>query len=218
MMHTTRPAWNYLSPSTVPVVPVAVADPELEDEPVTLERARKHCRIEIDEGRSPPGSEDDDDLIEYIRTAREWCEAYCEATFAARQYQMAYTAFPSAGIVLPNPPVTAVDAIEYTDADGTTQTLDETTVALQQFGGQAVVLPPTAGWPASNGKPYSVRITYTAGFTAQTCPRPVVWAMLLLIAHMHENHEIVVIGQSLNELPMNVTDMLLYWRQGLSMA
>lgn len=214
-----RPDWNYLSPSSVPVVPFAVADPDLSDEPVSLDRARKHCNIDVDSSRSPPGSEDDDDLIDYIQIAREWCEAYCEATFARRQYEMAYTGFPFAAIVLPNPPVVSIDSIAYDDADGVEQNIDPSTVTLRQYGRQAVVMPPAAGWPATSGKPFSVRITYTAGQPPAQCPRPVFWAMLLLIGHMNENHEVIVIGQTAtDELPFSVCEMLLYWRNGLSMA
>jgi len=101
--------------SVAEVVPVA-------DEPIDLETAWTHCRI--DAFGSPPASDDDDWLQTVgIPAAREYCEAECGRSFAPRTLELVSNGFPSVqvrapagpALYLPLGPVQSVESVIYLD-------------------------------------------------------------------------------------------------------
>ena len=68
------------------------------DRPISVADAKEHLRI-VD------NTTDDDYIGDLIDAATQWCEDFCERTFADKQYTVAFDDFMSVRIELPRPPV-----------------------------------------------------------------------------------------------------------------
>ncbi len=106
---------------------------EVIDEPITLDEARQHLRVDtytIDDPESdasPPDQitvSDDDAWIEaQIPAAREYCEQYIGRALAPRTMELATSAFPTVTVsdppgpafVLPFGPVASIVSVKYDD-------------------------------------------------------------------------------------------------------
>lgn len=97
----------------------AVDDPAVE--PVTLEQARAHCRVDTYEDGSPPETvSDDDDWLNDIGipAAREYCELTIGRALAERTMRVVADSFPGNGataIPLPFGPVRSIVSVVYLD-------------------------------------------------------------------------------------------------------
>lgn len=182
-------------------------------EPVTLEMARKQCKVDA-EG-SPPIHEDDDIIQLFISAAREWCEAYLGRAVAPTLVEISLDQFPDAEITLESGPVLGVAGVYYLDEDGAEQTLAPSVYSLDTTDQVAVLrLNTDEEWPATQDTTDAVRIQYTIGYSAagdspQDAPLPksIQVAILLLIAHLYENRSNTV-TQAMTTIPFGVTTFL----------
>ncbi|MEK7947645.1 hypothetical protein WKR98_23070 [Pigmentiphaga sp. YJ18] len=145
-------------------------------EPITIERARRHLRVDQ--------TVEDDDIKDWIAAARQFVEAVTEHALMAQTWTEALNAMPTA-LELRGGNVRQVAAVRYVDAGG-----DERTVAPALY--EAVLdekppmlrLAPGAAWPA--GRRW--RVEYHVGYPdADSVPRPLVSAVLLILADLFEN-------------------------------
>jgi uncharacterized phiE125 gp8 family phage protein len=191
-------------------------------EPVTLDDARTHLRIET--YGSPAEHPDDAYVTALISTAREWCEQYLERSLATQTIQLAVDNFNST-IQLINEPVQFIDSITYIDSEGATQTLATTIYELDEYD-YVVKLKYGQQWPTVRPQDDAVTVTYTAGYTngmsPDTYPFPfsIKAAMLLIIGNLYENRQQDVLGNtriSFNSLPLGVYSLLQPYRLGLGL-
>jgi uncharacterized phiE125 gp8 family phage protein len=183
------------------------------DEPITLEMARKQCKVD-GEG-SPPVHEDDDIINIFISASREWCEAYLGRRIAPTTVEIVFDEFPDDEITLESGPVLGVTGVYYLDEDGVEQTLDPATYRLDTSDAIAVLrLNTDQEWPATDDTTDAVRVQYTIGYSAAAdspqdapLPKSIQVAMLLLIAHLYKNRENTV-AQALTTIPFGVTTFL----------
>ena len=190
------------------------------DRPVSVADAKEHLRI-VDM------TTDDTYIGVLIDTATEWCEDYCDRTFADKQYTVAFDDFVDLRIGLPRPPVrlhaTAASAtvtISYVDQGGTTQTLTWAQSGTQQFRLDRDHVPSLVypkyleNWPSVRLDDKAVQVTYLAGYGgAANVPTPAKHAIKMLVGHWYANREAV--GSVGRELEMAVSALLanLRWRQ-----
>ncbi len=217
-------------------------------EPVTLAQAKNHLRVDI--------TDDDDYIAELVSGAREACEVFCGRSFAIKSYMQTLDAFPyytdtvfsqnalppsysslptysctawnySQMIKLYMPPAIAVQGIDYTDAEGSNQTLVQgTDFLLDNISEPSRIFPmPGLTWPPVLYVPNGVRIRFTAGFgSTDTNPAPidgdvaqgagsqpmpcrVMIAMKQLIGGWYENREAAT-ATSMKEIPQHVQMLL----------
>lgn len=142
-------------------------------EPVSLEQARRQCRVFHDD--------DDAYLGELVSVARSHVEKYCGALFAERTVDLVADDWSDLS-VLPVVPVGDVTAVTYTDAAGADQTIGEGVYELVDGG---LRLQYGQNWPA---KQFGSRITVSASVGRVADPA-VRHAMLLLISDMYERRE-----------------------------
>lgn len=176
-------------------------------EPVSLELARKQCRVDA-EG-SPPTHVDDDLITLYVTSAREWCEAYLGMIVAPTTVEISVDAFPDGVLVLPTGPVLSIVSVTYRDADGNELLLDDSLYELdtsEQI--PAVRLLPDQVWPATDGSADNVRAQFSVGYSPvgdspQTAPLPgsIRVAILLITAHLYAHRE-DSIERALTLIPM----------------
>lgn len=169
-------------------------------EPVTLDAAKEHLRVEYDNENS---------LIDaLIATARQRVEKDIGAVLVSQQWTLSLDRWGAQCIDVPLPPLVTVDAVRYVDSDGVTQVLDPSSyrVDIKHTPGR---LTPAYGtsWPAVRSVTGAIEIDFTAGYS--TIPPPIKHAILLYLATLYENRETFAIGSSVSpELPHNASWLL----------
>lgn len=122
-------------------------------------------------------------------------------------------------IPLPYPPYIGALSITYTDPAGNAQTVDPSTYRIIG-GGSArtrVTLKVDQSWPASQFSEEAVSIQWDAGYgtTADKVPAPLRSAILLMIGHLYENRQSVIVDASrvqAIELPQGVESLISPYR------
>jgi uncharacterized phiE125 gp8 family phage protein len=198
-----------------------VIDP-VEVEPIELEEARTHLRIEA--FGSPLEHPDDDYINALITASRMWCEEYLERSLSTQTLQYALDKFTSK-IALPGAPVQSIEEITYLDTSGTRQTVDPAIYELDMHRNQVTLIYGEV-WPTALEYTNSVQIEYVAGYTIGVSPDtlpfplPIKQAMLLIVGNLYENRQQDLLANtrlSLNSLPMGVYSLLQPYRLGMGM-
>lgn len=177
-------------------------------EPVTLEQAKTHCRIDTD---------DEDPLIEgLIQAAREHCETFQNRAYCEQTLELWLDKFPAVGqIRLPRPPLLSVESVKYYDVDDEEFEFSPSEYFVDTKNEPGwVVLNYGASWPTETLRPANgICVTFVAGYETSggsdetnMVPQAVKQAMLLLIGHWYENREAA--GPNLNEIPKGVDALL----------
>jgi len=170
------------------------------EEPVTLEEAKLHLRVEHD---------DDDAWIQReITAARCWCETMADRTFLATVYEYNLDAWPAGDdqvVYLPRPPLQAVDSVLYVDADGAVQSIDVSAgVQVDTISKPGRILPAYGTtWPTVRDELHPISIRYTAGYgtKARQVEPDLITALRLRLADLYENRESIVVGTISSEIP-----------------
>lgn len=179
-------------------------DPNGELPVATLEEIKKHLRVDHD---------DEDPLI--AATAIAVCQALDASGESAlgralrpQRWSLRLAWFPCNKIVLPFPPVTAINGVTYLDSAGAEVSLvQDTYFVLKNLNGRGRQwIEPAYGetWPAARGDAESVRVDFTCGYgmsdgspTVDTLPKAIRQATLLMVGDLYENREdtLLVRGQ-----------------------
>jgi len=192
-------------------------------EPVMLEEAKAHLRLEIP----------NDDLLvaSLITTARLTCESILRRALITQSRTLYLDSFPSAGgyynraireqwpslggmpsglgfypglipnstgvIDIPLPPLQSITAVHYYDFSGTLQTVDPTAYNVS-LGTPARIQPAYSKvWPISRPTIDSVQIPFVVGYgnTSAAIPEPIKAAMKLMVGSWYENRESIAQSQ-----------------------
>jgi len=163
-------------------------------EPVSLAEAKLHLKIETAD------TADDTLIAILIAAARESAEQFTRRAFIAQTWELQKDCFEDGEIQLRKTPVQSVTSIKYYDVNGVEQTLATTVYGLNQADEpNEVYLKYGQLWPQVRGEENDVKIRFVAGYT--TVPSSVKAAILLIVGHLYENREDVVIGRQVNDLP-----------------
>lgn len=152
------------------------------DEPITLEEARKHLRVDSDA--------DGDLILDKIASAREWVEDHTGLILMRREVTETLRGFVDqtklrAWPIDVSQPVT----LTYRDSVGATQTIAD--AVLWGAARPAVVYPaPSLRWPLASSIGGPVTATFTAGFAhADSIPQVLRQAMLVMLTAFYEDRE-----------------------------
>lgn len=175
-------------------------------EPVDVEAAKAHLRVDID---------DDDDLIGgLIVAARQHVEAHTRRALMTQTWELVRDYFPAGGIRVPLPPLQSVESITYIDEDGGEGVVpaeDYLVDTAQQPG--RIVLRNGASWPAVTLQEVGgVRVRFTAGYgDAEDVPQGIKQAILLLVGTLYENREDTLVAQGVTvmRIPFGVEALLM---------
>jgi uncharacterized phiE125 gp8 family phage protein len=208
------------TPSMAPPLPTLVTGPLAE--PLTLAQAKNHLRVETS------FTEDDGLISDLVAVSREQVERHTRRALYRQKWRLTLDRFPAI-IRLPVPPLMAVEAIKYIDANGAEQTLDASGYEVDLPAGYVF---PAFGsvWPTTRCQPSAVNVLYWCGYTdgiedpnappedpksqpsagdpLKKIPRVALQAMRLLIGHWYENREEVIAGPGHSQLPMGVAALL----------
>lgn len=168
---------------------------------LTPSQLRAHARID---------ECDEDQLIaEYIEAATEYAESYQNRILRTSTWAATYDGFPCGEWYLPNPRLQSISSIAYLDQDGASQTL-ATTVYTSNANiepGQ-IALKVSQVWPTTYEQIGVVTVTFVAGYLAADIPARTKQAIRILAAHWYRLREPIVIGASVQNVPMSVQDLL----------
>lgn len=162
------------------------------EEPVSLETARLHLRLDAD--GSPPSHPLDDLISLAISGARDWAEQFTGLQLVERAYEYRLAAFADP-LDLPVWPVRSVEYVAYLDGDGVEQTLDPNDYVFQAGDDDTparLVLAAGADWPETDGSEECVRIGLITGYgdPADSPPAPLLPAALRIALLVHVGHAV----------------------------
>lgn len=168
-------------------------------EPVSLEEAKTHLRVDVS---------DDDALIEnLISASRRTFEQINRRTLYTTTWRLKLDGWPRQSyITLPRPPLASVTSISVKDQEGaaTTWNASNYIVESERTPGR-VYLAYGQSWPDQTLYPTgAITVTYVAGWaTVDAIPAEYKAAILLLLGHLYENREAVVVtGAVPKEIPL----------------
>lgn len=183
-------------------------------EPISLEQARQHLRVDVYPG-SPGGHPDDDLIIRAIVAARERAEEITRRALveqglrlvAAGWYLNGWQRTCRHGIDLLRPPLISVDQVAYYDDANALQVVDPSHYFVEETQPvQRLRFASSFAYPCTYVRADAVRVDYTAGYVglaspvadqaeaASGIPASIINGMLLLIGDMYEHREPTVIG------------------------
>jgi uncharacterized phiE125 gp8 family phage protein len=174
---------------------------------VSVDDAKLHCRVDH--------SSEDALFTRLIGVARRQCEMISQYAFTTRTLISKLDCWPYSGCIeLPYPPLQSVTSIMYTDIEDGENTFASSNYVVDTHSTPGrIILKSGVNWPSEDlqvGAP--ITITYVAGFGDENdVPDAYKQAMLLLVGHMYENRESVVVqqGVSLVTVPQAVEWLLL---------
>lgn len=175
-----------------------------EDEPVTLNEAKLHCRID---------SNDDDVLIiARIKVARKLAEHETRRALATQTWDLILDQFPcQREIIIPKPPLQSVTYIKYVDGNGIEQTLSTDDYKVDDKNEPGKIVPAYGkSWPSTRNEVNAVTVRFICGYGEEDMiPEAIRSWMLLKIATLDENRESFVTGFAPSVLPDRFVDGLL---------
>lgn len=176
-------------------------------EPLTLQEVKAHLRVD--------GEADDSLINSLILSARQYAEKHQSRALLTQTWELTLDEFPAMPLSLPLPPLQSVDEISYTDYAGNTTVIDPADYVVDpaSFLGR-IDHAFGKSWPSITLRSLGgVKITFTAGYgdTPADVPQMTKQAMLVLIGHMYEHREAIVLTNTNNtpqEIPFAVTALL----------
>lgn len=166
------------------------------DEPVTLDEVKTHCRLDDVDLRS---TLDDLTLGSLIKVARQYVEEMC-GPLMEQTWEQYEDAWPDGSrLAIGKPRVGVVSSVIYTDEDEVETTLSSSDYSVDTVNEYhpAVVLKPDYSWPSVtlfNANP--IKITFACGYgtSIEDVPEPLRHALLLLISHLYEERQPVLVS------------------------
>ena len=180
-------------------------------EPLTTAECRSH--LNLDETYY------DTILDNLVVAARQKVEAETGRQLISATYDLTLDKFPPGTRILhmPKGQLQSVSAITYTDRAGASATFsaDDYIVSIKRDPGSI-----TPGydktWPSARQVRDAVQIRFVCGYgdAASDVPQAIKQAILLLVGHLFENREAVLVGPGATVLPMAVDSLLAPYKLG----
>lgn len=176
-------------------------------EPVTLGQLRDHVRADEEL--------DDAALLGFGVSARQLIQQWLNRPILPQTVRGICESWPCSGSIELAMPVTSVDAVLYTAADGVETPWTTGWIARTSQGGVTQVRPATGGsWPTLGADPL-VTIEATAGFGSAVggVPETIITAICKLAGYMHADRDgMGPSGYGNGRLPDDLADMIRPWR------
>lgn len=168
-------------------------------EPISLVEAKLDLKVD---------HTDENDLIDILRqVAREMVEQRTGRSLITQSRTIKMDYFPRSGvIVLPHGPLQSVTSIKYYDADEVLQTMSASLYWVDTSSGLPRIVIKDS-WPSTYDMPNAVIIVYVCGYgtAGSDVPAPLRKACFMILAHLYENRQAVVMSGSptaIVEVPM----------------
>jgi uncharacterized phiE125 gp8 family phage protein len=187
-------------------------EPPDNDAVLSLAEAKDHLRVTF--------SDEDELIAGYIAAAIaniDGRDGWLGRALAAQTWELRLHAFNGPEIMLPLPPLIAVESLKYFDSADTLQEIpagDYEVVGAGGFGKGRLVLKSGKAWPGIAKRAENVQVRFRAGYVTAdsppvgSVPAPILAALKRQVADFYANREPVVIGASVARLPGAVEALL----------
>jgi uncharacterized phiE125 gp8 family phage protein len=172
------------------------------------------CEFAVTVLRSMSVTQEETYLTTLITVARLHVENYLQRSLISQTWELVLDAWPGESITLFRGPVQSVTSNKYYDTAYTVATLAATVYQVDTYSGR-VGLKYSQVWPSTTLRPFAaIVIELVAGYgdEASDVPEPIRQAILLLIGHLYEHREPVLVGATIAELPYSVKALLSNYR------
>lgn len=179
---------------------------------IELSAFKKHAKVDL--------ADEDDLLLEYIEAATDYVQDEQQRALCLSTWQAVYDCFPSSGVFyVPRPPLAHGVVVEtvpqeveitYLDSSGDEQTLPESYYVVDTISEPGrISLANGQTWPSTLNQPGAVTLTFPAGHTtADEMKASTRQAIRVLAHHWYMHREPIVIGASVQSVPLSVQDMI----------
>lgn len=170
-------------------------------EPVTMDEARSHCRLD--------DTDSDDVLAGLIAAARQYVEGVTRLALLTQTWDVTFPRFGDV-MQMPKSPLQSVSSIKYLDEDGVQQTLASSVYRTTGTEPGVITLDEDQEWPSVQPVVDPVTIQIVCGYGTRTAvPATLRHAIKLLVGHWFENRENAVYGMGqYAETPLAVDSLL----------
>ena len=187
-----------------------VLDTAATSEPIALSEAKLFLKVD---------TSDDDALIgTIISSAREYVENFTGYQLLSATYTQYLDKFPNknTAIELLMNPVSAVTHVKYYDSNNTLQTWNTSNYDTDLKGKPArITLANNATFPTVYDRTNAVEIKFVAGYASTSAtgfPKQLLNAMYLIIGHLYENRQDVIVGSIVSEMKKGADSILRQYR------
>lgn len=171
-------------------------------EPISLGEAKDHLRVD--------GVDDDAYISGLIVAVRHHAESVTKRALITQTWRLDLGGFPYE-ITVPKPVLQSVSLIEYVDDAGATQTLAASEYQVD-IAAQPGRVRPAFGktWPTTRAVYNAASVTFIAGYGTEESDIPdgLKSGMKMLLNHLYENREAVVLGVPVARLPIGLNWLL----------
>ncbi len=159
----------------------------------------------------------DQDLLENLITAaRQYLEQHLNRPLATQTLEEALTGW--ANPIVLDSSLQSVTSIKYLDVNGAEQTLASNQYLVDTYAEPAQITPAyNVTYPELYDVPNNVKVRYVAGYTSggspdtNPLPKPIRFAMMLVIGDLYANREAAVTGTTYTVNP-TVQNLLQFYR------
>jgi uncharacterized phiE125 gp8 family phage protein len=178
-------------------------------EAISASEAKLHLKVDL--------STDDTLIAALIQAARENVEAYTGRVLVSSTWYGYADTIDSDGFEITQVPIVSLTSIKYQDGNNAQQTWAATNYILNATRTPSRIgLSSSASVPTTYGGNHDWVVEFVAGYAnAAAVPAAIKAAMLLMIGHLYEHREGVIIGAAVSELPLSVKYLLtpyIVWR------
>ncbi|NJM34940.1 MAG: hypothetical protein HC850_09820 [Rhodomicrobium sp.] len=177
-------------------------------EPITLEEAKLHCRVD--------GDAEDMLIASLILAARLHVERSLDLALISQNWSLYLDRWPDAPYVeLPLAPLIGIDAVRLYSPSDSYMTLDPGLfIADKASRRPRLALNNGQVWTVPGRAVNGIEIAFTAGFgeTADDIPMPLRLAVRMLVAHWYEAREPVLLGETADPVPETVARLIAPYR------
>lgn len=178
-------------------------------DPVSVSDANLHLRLEGSEATA------DEPLVEAsITAATGSAQNFTNRQFITATYEVRLDYFRDE-IILPRPPLQSVEFIKYIDPEGAEQTLGTAVYQVDPYSTVGrVVLVSGQSWPSTKDQLNAVTVRFKAGYGDEPgdVPEPILASIRLILGHLYEHRETVLVGVTATELPEGAKSLLWPYR------
>jgi uncharacterized phiE125 gp8 family phage protein len=162
-------------------------------EPISLEDAKQFLRID--------GTDDDDLVYSMIKVARQMCENKTWLVINPSVIRMNFDKEEVTEYMRINKlPVREIDGVFYKDANGVQQTLLASKYEVDLYSNPVRIR--ILEMPNIGDYMNAFSVEYKAGYSSgANVPKPIIQAMKMIMGHLNENRQDVVVGSSITKMP-----------------
>lgn len=175
--------------------------------PISEEEVRDHLRIDDDR--------DEAYIKLLIPVVTSMAEQITRRALLTQTWKLFLDCFPDWEIEIPFAPLQSITHVKYYDLNETLQTVSSANYLVDSTSEPGRITPkPFDSWPIPNyDRIKAVEIQFVAGYlTPQAIPVPIKQAMLIMLSHLYENREPVIVGTSVMQIPMSLEYLLWPYR------